>query len=149
MLENADQKVAHQYELLNILDNKAAALLTFNAIALASISIWLSYVPLNVMHLSLDAIFIALLVSTAVLLLIIWIRWSTGSETDSSLDRVRLSRTKLYRLAWRLSIASVVCLIIVSVIHIVGTTLVVFGLCGDVCQVFYSEAVFGNLDYRG
>jgi hypothetical protein len=63
MLENVNENVKNQYELLNILDSKASALLTFNAIALASISIWLGYVPLNYLHLALDLIFIVLLLS--------------------------------------------------------------------------------------
>src|SRR3712207_4155744 len=77
-LRNADVK--DQYELLNILDHKASALLTFNAVALASISIWLGYVSLNFLHLALDLVFLALLFSCTTLLRIIWLRWASVHE---------------------------------------------------------------------
>jgi hypothetical protein len=147
MLENVNENVKNQYELLNILDSKASALLTFNAIALASISIWLGYVPLNYLHLALDLIFIVLLLSCGFLLRIIWLRWAEIQEHVDDLDRVRHDRTRHYRLAWKLSIGSVVCLVLISIVHTLGTALVSTGTCGPLCSDFYSEKIFGNLDY--
>lgn len=147
MLENSQENVGKQYELLNILDGKASALLTFNAIALASISIWLGYVPLNYLHLALDTIFIAMLVSCAMLLRIVWIKWATGHENLTELELVRSRRTRDYRIAWRVSMAAVICLIAVSITHAIGTALIATGHCGDACRSFYSQDVFGNLDY--
>lgn len=147
MLENTDDNIRSQYELLNILDGKASALLTFNAIALASISIWLGYVPLNFLHLALDVVFIVLLVSCASLLRIIWLRWAELQEKVEELDKVRRDRTEHYRRAWKLSIGSVIFLIAISVVHLIGTALVATDSCGSVCTRFYSEDIFGNLDY--
>lgn len=147
MFENVDDNIRSQYELLNILDGKASALLTFNAIALASISIWLGYVPLNFLHLALDMIFLVLLLSCASLLRIIWLRWAAVQEKVEQLDKVRLDRTEHYRLSWKLSIGSVICLIAVSIVHSIGTALVATDSCSAICTRFYSEDIFGNLDY--
>ncbi len=108
MADDDSPAIQRQYELLNILDAKAAALLTFNALSLTAIAVWLGYVPLNFLHLSLDLVFLALLTSCAFLLAIA-----------------------------------------VTAIHTVGTTLVAVDLCGEACQVFFSDQVFGNLDYGG
>jgi hypothetical protein len=147
MLENGNENVKNQYALLNILDGKASALLTFNAIALASISIWLGYVPLNYLHLALDLVFIVLLLSCGLLLRIIWLRWAAIQEHVDVLDRVRQDRTRHYRLAWKLSIGSVICLILISIVHALGTAMVSTDTCGPLCRYFYSEKIFGNLDY--
>jgi hypothetical protein len=147
MLENVGENVKNQYELLNILDSKASALLTFNALGLASISIWLGYVPLNYLHLALDLIFIVLLVSCGLLLRIIWLRWAAIQEEVDVLNRVRQDRTRHYRLAWKLSIGSVAWLVLISTVHAVGTAMVSTDICGPLCSKFYSEKVFGNLDY--
>jgi len=146
--ENEEAAIDKQYELLNILDSKASALLTFNAIALASISIWLGYVPLNFLHLSLDLVFVVLLLSCAGLLRIIWLRWASTRENVEALDRIRQARTGHYRLAWILSFGSIICLIAISLVHLTGTLLIATDNCQSRCQVFYSEKVFGNLDYH-
>ncbi len=146
VFENSDSEVQKQYELLNILDSKASALLTFNAVALASITIWLAYVSINVLHLALDLVFLVLLASCARLLAIIALRWAGASDDPSSLDATRIRRTKHYKGAWRLSIGSIACLIGISGVHTIGTVLVVTGNCGGSCAQFYSEDVFGNLD---
>src|SRR5690349_16567455 len=130
MLENYDEAVKNQYELLNILDGKASALLTFNALALASISIWVGYVPLNYLHLILDVVFVVLLVSCGFLLYIIWLRWAKLHDRVYALDKVRVDRTRCYRFAWKLSAASVTCLIAVSIVHGVGTALIATNSCG-------------------
>lgn len=145
--EIRDEAVRLQYELLGILDSKAAALLGFDALALAGVSIWLGYVPLNYLHLVLDIVFVTLLLSCALLLIIIWLRWAHPGDNERSLDRIRLLRTKFYRNAWYLSGASVAILIAASGVHTVGTILIATNNCGSGCSSFYSDRVFGNLDY--
>jgi hypothetical protein len=141
MLENISENVKSQYELLNILDSKASALLTFNALGLASISIWLGYVPLNYLHLALDLIFIVLLVSCGSLLRIIWLRWAAIQEKVEVLNRIRQDRSRHYRLAWKLSIGSVICLVLISTVHTLGTAMVSTDTCGPLCRDFYSKGI--------
>lgn len=139
-------EVRRRYDLLGILDSKAAALLTFNAIGLAVLTLWLSYVPPNLLHLSLDFVFILLLASCAALLTIIFLRWADRGTDLEKLDRIKGRRTIYYHVAWGLSITSVFSVFVVATIHMLGTALVAFDACNDACQSFYSEAVFGNLD---
>lgn len=148
MLETSDENIKEQYELLNILDGKSSGLLTFNAIFLTSISVWLGYVPLNYLHLSLDIVFLALLVSCAFLLGVIWLKWSTPGQPAEELNQLRLRRTKRYRAAWVISAASVGAVIIVTIVHTFGTALTASGACKAACARFYSQDVFGNLDMR-
>lgn len=148
MLENVDANIKNQYELLNILDGKASALLTFNAIALASISIWLGYVPLNscTSRWTSSLSFCCSLAQGCCASF--GCDGAAVQEKIEELDRVRLERTAHYRLAWKLSIGAVVCLIAVSVVHTFGTLLISTGTCTRPCQAFFSQDVFGNLDYR-
>lgn len=148
MLELSDANIKHHYELLDILDAKSTGLLAFNTIFLTSLSVWLGYVPLNYMHLALDVVFLVLLVSCALLLGVIWLRWSRVGESVADLDAVRASRSLKYRIAWVLSAASVGVVIVVSTIHTIGTALTASKNCTGTCAWFYSEAIFGNLDAR-
>jgi hypothetical protein len=148
MMELANEDIKNQYTLLGILDGKSAGLLTFNTIFLTTISVWLGYVPLNFMHLSLDLVFLALLVSCALLLRVIELRWSSVGESIGELDAVRETRTKKYHRAWRISRGCVYAVILVSAVHTVGTVLSATGACGPSCTWFYGENVFGNLDAR-
>jgi hypothetical protein len=148
MDENSPE-VRREYELLNIVDSKASALLTFNAVGLTALAVWLGYIPLNLLHLSLDIVFLALLVSCAFLLAIIALRWASKSTDVDVLSELRRKRSSHYRVAWAIAIGSVFCVIVVSAIHLIGTALIAFGVCGDGCQAFYSSNVFGNLDYGG
>ncbi len=148
MLELGDANIKSQYELLGILDSKSTGLLAFNTIFLTSLSVWLGYVPLNFMHLTLDLVFLALLVSCALLLGVIWLRWSREGDSVAALDAVRQRRTRRYRVAWVLSAASVGIVIVVSSVHTVGTALTASRNCKDWCAWFFSEQIFGNLDVR-
>ena len=148
MDENSPE-VRREYELLNILDAKASALLTFNAVGLTALAVWLGYIPLNLLHLTLDVVFLALLVSCAFLLAIIALRWASKSTDADVLRRLRRRRSGHYRVAWAIAIGSVFCVTGVSAIHLIGTALIALGVCGDACQAFYSSDVFGNLDYDG
>jgi hypothetical protein len=147
VFETRSEDIKMQYELLNILDGKASALLSFNAIMMASVAIWLGYVSLNFMHLALDIVFLLMLFSCMALLNIIWLRWATPTENEAGLNAIRIRRTRRYHIAWRLSMSSLACLVVVSVVHTVGTVLVATNTCNTTCQAFFSEDVFGNLDY--
>ena len=148
MIELADEDIKNQYTLLSILDSKSAGLLTFNTIFLTSISVWLGYVPLNYLHLALDVVFLALLISCALLLAVIRLRWSRLGESLSALNEIRESRTKRYRDAWTISVGCVCAVIIISAVHTVGTALTASKTCRQTCAWLYSQDVFGNLDAR-
>ena len=148
MLETTNPNIKEHYELLTILDNKSSGLLTFNAIFLASISVWLGYVPLNYLHLTLDIVFLALLVSCFYLLTVIRLRWSSHGESAEVLNDLRTGRTGRYRLAWVISATSICVVVVVTLVHTFGTALTASGNCGATCSQFYSEKIFGNLDIR-
>lgn len=141
------ESIKLQYELLSILDSKASALLTFDAIALTSLSIWLGYIPLNYMHAALDIVFLCMLVSCGSLLFIIWLRWASNEEDEVVLNEIRVRRTRHYQFSWYLSVVGIAAIVIVSLVHTTGTFLISTDNCGPTCQYFFSERVFGNLDY--
>lgn len=147
--ETRQDAIKLQYELLGILDSKASALLTFDAMALATLSIWLGYIPLNYMHLSIDFVFLLFLASCVFLLSIIWLRWATAHEDEEKLNATRVIRTRCYRVAWWLALLGIVSVIGISTVHTLGTFLITTDLCGETCTWFYSEEIFGNVDYRG
>ena len=148
--EIARDEVRHAYDLLSIVDGKASALLTFNAIALAALSIWLGYVPLNYMHLTLDLVFLVMLASCGLALTVVFLKWVDRDEPEdiNGLEKLRRSRTTRYRWAWRLSVGGVGMLFLASAVHTVGTGLNATGQCGDICKIVFSERYLGNLDYR-
>ncbi len=149
MFETTDTNVRSFYDLLNIIDNKAAGLLTFNALLLATISVWLGQVSLNFLHLFLDLAFLALLGSCFLLLPIIWLHWSQSTDAGE-LKKLRTRRTCLYRVSWWFAMTGVVIVILVSVVHTVGTGLKAFGGCkSGLCAEIYSPDIFGNLDQKG
>jgi len=146
--EIADESVRQQYELLSILDSKASALLTFNAVALTALSVFPGSFEKKLMHLALDIVFLVMLVSCTLLLGIVVLKWTRPEDGSSQLDSLRQVRTRRYNLAWKLSISGVFVLILVSLVHTVGTALQSTNTCGEVCQVVFSENVFGNLDAK-
>lgn len=158
MFETDSRNVRSLYELLNIIDSKASALLSFNALLLAAISIWLGYVPPNFLHLSLDLVFLVLLASCILLLPIIWLHWTQlrGAKKRKAvkpkaveLDNLRKTRTTLYRTSWTLSMIAVGAIGIASAIHTVGTGLKASGHCeSGACAWFFGPDIFGNLDHK-
>jgi hypothetical protein len=148
-LEIEDKNIKNQYELLNILDDKAAGLLTISAIFLTFLSVWLGYIPINLFHLTLDLVFSAILISCLMLLQVIDLRWTKIGDTSQELERILLNRTRYYQQARIISKYSIVVAIFVSVVHLSGTLLTVLRACAGVCQWFFSDAVFGNIDYPG
>lgn len=146
-LEIEDENVKNQYELLNILDGKASALLTFNAIFLTALSVWLAYIPLNFFHLSLDVVFLFLLISCAMLLQVIWLEWTILKEPAKKLESIRWDRTWYYQKAWYVSQYSIIVVVVVSLVHSSGTLLTALRICTGPCEWFFNDSVFGNIDY--
>lgn len=118
---------AFLYESLGILDSKASSLLTFNAVGLTALAIWLANVPLNLFHLTLDISFLGFLVSCILCLRIVWLHWASTADLMSErrylleLLAVRDSRTVLYRWAWLLAITAVVITALATVYHVFET----------------------------
>lgn len=102
------------YEALSILDSKASSLLTFNAVGLTALAIWLEKIPLNLFHFTLDVAFLLFLISCVLCLRIVWLHWASTQELKNEevqpidLLRVRDERTVLYRWAWFLAVCAVV-----------------------------------------
>ena len=123
---------AFLYEALNILDGKASSLLTFNAIGLAALAIWLEKIPLNLFHLALDVAFLLLVVSCGICLVIVSLHWVSTRDLDQAeerpadLLRIRESRTVLFRWAWLLAVLAVCITGLATFHHTVETLLTVY-----------------------
>lgn len=152
--ELRSQEIRDQYDLLTILDSKASGLLTFNSIFLATLAIWLGYVPFNVLHILLDLVFIALLCSCWQLLNVIWLKWTpleeiadrNPEEVAKELQFVRKRRTGIYHSAWYIAKGSIICVVVVTIVHALGVILEASGVCNGVCASFYGPDFFGNFD---
>jgi len=133
------------YGNLSILDSKASSLLTFNAIGLTALAVWLEYIPQNWFHFVLDFTFVLFLLSCALCLITVWVYWSPPEHFQKpdlqmqTLLAKRNQRTSLYRLAWLLSSVAVVVLTFASVFHGFGTLLKASGNCGELCEKIFSE----------
>jgi len=145
--------VASLYGHLSIIDSKASSLLTFNAIGLTAISIWLEYVPLNFLHLTLDGIFVALLASCILCLAAVFLYWVRDDRLSDPRfigilkKKIRI-RTRVYVCAWSLSLASVTLLIVVSSLHMYDSYLQVTQLCNEDCESLLDSEQWRNLDYQ-
>jgi hypothetical protein len=147
----------HLYDNLSIIDSKSASLLTFNAIGLAAISIWLGYVPPNQLHFWLDVVFVAFVSSCCLCLLAVFLYWSTKAggrgrprparEVEATLLRKRRFRTWVYRFAWAISGLSVLALLVISIYHGYGTYRKVYGSCDADCMKQFGPENWGNLDF--
>ena len=120
------------YGALSILDAKASSLLTFNAVGLTALAIWLANIPLNFFHLALDFAFLGFLASCALCLKIVWLHWVSTADlnTDDAypvkLLEVRDSRTVLYRWAWALAVFAVAVTGLAAVHHTFETLFTVY-----------------------
>ena len=120
------------YDALSILDAKASSLLTFNAVGLTALAIWLASIPLNFFHLALDLAFVGFLASCALCLKIVWLYWVSTADlnTDEAypvkLLEVRDSRTVLYRWAWVLAVFAVVVTGLAAIHHTFETLFTVY-----------------------
>ena len=144
------QRLDFLYGSLSILDAKASSLLTFNAIGLTALAVWLEYIPPNWLHFTLDIIFIFFLFSCVFCLITVWVYWSQPSDLIDSerltrmlLDK-RNARTRLYRLSWVLAMIAVGALTIVSIFNSFGTYCYASGILAEKCQIIFSESNWGN-----
>ncbi len=128
------ERLEFLYANLTILDGKASSLLSFNAIGLASLAVWLSNLPQDFFHLTLDVAFILFLVSAGLCLRIVWLHWASTkdllapAEHASALVKLRDSRTMSYRWAWWVSTAAVAVTAGAAVFHTGETVWKAFGL---------------------
>jgi hypothetical protein len=143
------ERVEILYRDLSVIDGKSASLLTFNSIGLAVLAVWLTGVPANGFHLSLDVVFLILLVSSALLLPAVRVFWSRAHQYRENEDHIRLLvrirefRTRMYMLAWRFSMFSILLLTLLTVLHSGHTLQHVLGRCGTTCQ--HVEGAFGHV----
>lgn len=120
------------YEALSILDAKASSLLTFNAVGLTALAIWLERIPLNFFHLTLDVAFLCFLLSCGLCLKIVWLHWSSTEDLTNTdqypvgLLEVRDSRTVLYRWAWLLAVCAVLVTSLATISHTLETLFTVY-----------------------
>ena len=107
----------HLYECLSILDSKSSSLLSFNSIIIAVFAIFMTGGSLSGGQWVVIAVGMASVLASCLLLLwVVWIHWST-TENLSDLEihalvllNVRRTRTIIYRVAWYLAVAAVLCL---------------------------------------
>jgi hypothetical protein len=151
LLSDGDQagELTFLYENLSVLDSKASGLLTFNAVGLAAIAVWLSYVPLNFMHLILDTVFVLLIGSCLLCLQVVVVYWAPSSHLSDAesfrraLLALRNQRTGTFRRAWVTSLISIGLLLGVSVVHTVGTLMIATGTCEETCRSVFGEDALG------
>lgn len=106
----------HLYACLSILDAKSQSLLGFNSIILAVFAVFLTQAlpawPARAAYAGMAVI----LCSSFLLLSVVWVRWSTAEDLADAdqhalrLLAVRNRRTVRYRLAWALSVVSLLAL---------------------------------------
>jgi len=137
------------YSNLSIIDSKASSLLTFNAIGLTVLAVWLQNIPPNWLHFTLDVIFVVFLISSSYCLRTVWLFWSPPSDyLDCDTQTLKLLekrdfRTKLYHAAWKMSSVAVASLLLISIFHGIGTYLIAAEICGDTCQRIFSQDNWG------
>lgn len=106
----------HLYGCLSILDAKSSSLLSFNSIIIAVFAIFMTTALGRVEWIPISLGMASILVSSLLLLSVVWVHWSTTSNLVDLekhaliLLRVRRSRTIKYRLAWYFAVAALVAL---------------------------------------
>ncbi len=136
-----NRKYTFLYNNLSILDSKASSLLTFNALGLAVLAVWLGGVPANVFHVALDFAFLLLLISCIFCLVCVRLYWSSTKnliQRDVHLDELlerRDRRSKYYRRARMLSLTALIVVLVPTVLHSLVVFLYAFGICSEAdCQ---------------
>jgi len=120
------------YDALGILDGKASSLLTFNAVGMTALAVWLEKIPLTGFHLTLDLAFLCFLVSCGLCLKIVWLYWISTDELAKAetqpvgLLKLRDSRTLLYRWAWLLAVCAVAVTTVAAIYHTSQTLFTVY-----------------------
>jgi hypothetical protein len=114
---------SHLYECLSILDTKSSSLLASNAITSAVFAIFMSNPLPRCEWITLNAGMASILVSSLLLLWVVWVHWSTTADLRNLdghalvLLTVWRSRTICYRLAWFLSVLAIVALLVFLVLR--------------------------------
>ena len=112
------------YQNLSILDSKASTLLSFNSVVLAVVAIIMTGTQNTGLNCFYFLSMLCLLVSCILCLCIVWIHWSTTDDMAnidqhaSTLLKVRFKRTREYRIAWWLSLLSVLMLAVATLLRI-------------------------------
>lgn len=106
--------INHLYGTLSILDSKSSSMLAFNGIMVAAYVIYLAATKTsNLQFVLANFGTISVLVSSALLLSVVWVHWSTTEDLLNGrihyldLVKVRMSRTVRYRIAWYFSFLGV------------------------------------------
>ena len=137
------------YGNLSIIDSKASTLLTFNAIGLTVLAVWLQNIPPNWLHFALDTVFVVFLISSAYCLGTAWLFWSPPSDYEDrdtqtlGLLEKRDFRTSLYHTAWKMASVAVVSLLLISIFHGIGTYMIASETCGENCRRIFSQNNWG------
>lgn len=132
VVEGYAGKFTFLYDALSILDAKASSLLTFNAVGLTALAIWLANIPLNAFHLALDLAFLGFLASCALCLKIVSLHWVSTADLNADdsypvkLLEIRDARTVLYRWAWLLAVLAVAVTGLAAIHHTFETLFTVY-----------------------
>jgi len=146
------ERVDVLYRDLSVVDGKAASLLTFNAIGLTALAVWLATIEPNLLHLVLDGVFLLFLISCGLLLIPVRVYWSPSSHFDDAEKQVdelvsrRQRRTGFYTFAWWMSLAAIGVLVVVSTLHGYHTFYHSMGWCEAGCQ--HAEGTWGHALFR-
>ncbi len=145
--ENEDSR--QKYEMLNAIDGKSASILSFNALILAGISIWLTQIPQNYFHLVLDIIFLSILYSCYKILdttILFWKGHSPGAEQpdEGTLEGKVTGRTISVNSAQWISKASIVVVMLLCAIHTFDTLLRATNSCPNWCEVYFGHEYLGT-----
>lgn len=142
-------------DMLTVLNGKSASLLTFNAIALASLSVWASNTSidagtaLSFFHLCLDVVYLLFLLSSVVCLYNASVLWSgrDALSEDKILRylRTRDDRTAMHRMSLAISLWAVGILIVLSVLHVAVVSAYALGVCADRQA---SLCILGRMDVK-
>lgn len=126
--ETHQELFQHLYGCLSILDAKAQSLLGFNSIILAVFAIFLTRPLSSSQAVAAHGGMAIILLSSLLLLSIVWIHWSTTADLADAdvhaqrLLSVRNRRTVRYRVAWLMSVVSLLVLgILLILLYAFGT----------------------------
>ena len=119
-----DRLFAFIYDNLSILDSKASSLLSFNAIGLAVLTIFITDAGHLFIALAYYFCMLLLLASCVMCLIIVRVHWSTTediSDIDAHIEKllsIRRIRTTWYRTAWVLATGTIVLFVLVTLIQV-------------------------------
>lgn len=121
-----DRLFAFIYDNLSILDSKASSLLSFNAIGLAVLTIFITDAEHLLIALAYYFCMLLLLASCVMCLTIVRVHWSTTediSAVDAHIEKllsVRRIRTTWYRTAWVLALGTIFLFVLVTLVQVLA-----------------------------